>query len=179
MALHFNASVGHARAQFLFLLVGVITVTGGGRTHHRRTDQGTFAAVVVTDGGTGQCAGECTEAAVFGGFAHALRATVGLALIVIRVRRGAAGQQGHGSSDNNQTTRGEHGELLLFLHSVVQRPLSNGPVRALDHDNAQKFRGALVTKYSGAHKRVFAHFITQTRIRPVTGHHGRVLVQRI
>jgi hypothetical protein len=50
-----------------------------------------------------------------------LGATIGLTLVVVRVRRGAARQQGHGGSDNNQTTRGEHEELLLF-DSVMQGP---------------------------------------------------------
>ncbi|MCY1173781.1 hypothetical protein D9M73_139560 [compost metagenome] len=123
LALHFNTGVGHAGAQFFLLLVGVVAVTGGGSTDYCRTDKRTLATVIVVDRSTGQRTGQSAEATVFRGLAHALGAAIRLTLrlTVIRVGRGTAGQYGHGSSDNHQTTHGEHVKLLLFLHSVVQR----------------------------------------------------------
>src|SRR5690606_7573788 len=53
LALHFHAGALHAAAQLLFLLVGVVAVTGTGRATDRGADQGALATVLVVDGGAG------------------------------------------------------------------------------------------------------------------------------
>ncbi len=109
LALHFNAGIGHLRAQLGFLLVSVVAITGCGGTHGSSTDQCTLATVVVVDGGTGDSTGQRAQAAVLGGLAHPCGA-LRLPLAVIRVLAGTAGHQGSGGCDDNQTTHGEHGQ---------------------------------------------------------------------
>ncbi|MNI93642.1 hypothetical protein D3C73_1516240 [compost metagenome] len=89
----------------------------------------------MIDGRTGNGAGQRTQTAVLGGFAHPGGALLRLTLAVVRILVGATGHQCGNGSDDNQTTHGEHGQAPTVIRKCRQTDC--GSVPGLDCQKAK------------------------------------------